>query len=123
MNSVISLLVGSCSKDGVWMTIMVSQLFAVLAYGCHLWNFERSIGETYHNTVYGKGIRRGLGMRQRDSIVERIPRFVEASLEMKILHTKFLKRATDSRNELVGELPLLIVIIIHANRNLTRLWA
>ena len=34
-------------------------------------------------------------MRQRDSIVERIPGFVEASLKMKILQAKFLKRATE----------------------------
>ena len=77
--------------------------------GSHLWNFERSVAETSANTVYRKGIRRGLGMRQRDSEVERIPEFVKASLRMKRLQTKFLKRATDSRNELVRGLALLIV--------------
>ena len=87
---------------------MESQLFPVLAYGSHLWNFERSI-ETFVNTAYQKGIRRGLGMRQRDCIVERIPEFVEASLKMKILQAKFLKWAIDSRNELVRGLALLIV--------------
>ena len=61
------------------------------------------------NTANRKGIRRGLGMRQRDSIVERIPEFVEASFKMKILQTKFLKRAINSRNELVRGLTLLIV--------------
>ena len=74
-----------------------------------MWNFERSVVETSVNTAYRKGIRRKLGMRQRDSIVERIPGFVEASLKMKILQTKFLKRATNSRNELVRGLALLIV--------------
>ena len=74
-----------------------------------MWNFERSIVETSINTAYRKGIRRGLGMRQRDSIVERIPDFVEASLKMKILQTKFLKWAIDSRNELVRGLALLKV--------------
>ena len=109
VNGVISRLGGSCPKDSVWMTIMQSQLFPVLAYGSHLWNFERSIVETSINTAYRKGIRRRLGMRQRDSIAERIPEFVEASLKMKIIQTKFLKRATDSRNELVRGLALLIV--------------
>ena len=41
--------------------------------------------------------------------MERIPEFVEASLKMKIRQTKFLKRAIDSRNELVRGLVLLIV--------------
>ena len=41
--------------------------------------------------------------------MERIPGFVEASLKMKVLQTKFLKRATESRNELVRGLALLIV--------------
>ena len=88
---------------------MERQLFPVLACGSHLWNFERSIVETSINIAYQKGIRRGLGMRQRDSIVKRIPEFVEASLKMKILQTKFLKRAIDSRNELVRGLALLLV--------------
>ena len=88
---------------------MESQLFPGLAFGSHLWNFERSVVETSVNTAYQKGIRRGLGMRQRDSIAERISGFVEASLTMKILEAKFLKRATESRNELVRGLALLIV--------------
>ena len=41
--------------------------------------------------------------------MERIPDFVEVSLKMKILQTKFLKQAIDSRNELVRGLALLIV--------------
>ena len=109
VNGVISRLGGSCPKDSVWMTIMERQLFPVLAYGSHLWNFERSIVETSINTAYRKGIHRGLGMRQRDSIVERLPDFVEASLKMKILQTKFLKQAIDSRNELVRGLALLTI--------------
>ena len=90
VNGVISRLGGSCPKDSVWMTIMERQLFPVLAYGSHLWNFERSIVETSINTAYRKGIRRGLGMRQRDSIVERISDFVEASLKMKCYRLNFL---------------------------------
>ena len=109
VKGVIIQLGGSCPKDSVWMTIMERQLFPVLAYKSHLWNFERSIVETSVNTAYRKDIRRGLGMRQRDSIVEIIPEFVEASLKMKILQTKFFKRVIDSRNELVRELALLIV--------------
>ena len=109
VNGVIRRFGGSCSKYSVWMKIMKSQLFPVLAYGSHLWNFERSVVETSVNAAYRKGIRRGLGMRQRDYIVERIPGFVEASLKMRILQTKFLKRATESRNELVRGLALLIV--------------
>ena len=46
VNGVISQLGGSCSKDSVWMMIMESQLFPVLAYGSHLWNFEQSVVET-----------------------------------------------------------------------------
>ena len=41
--------------------------------------------------------------------MERIPEFVKASLKMKILQTKFLKQAIDSRNKLVRGLALLIV--------------
>ena len=65
VNGVISRLGGSCPKDSVWMTIMERQLFPVVAYGSHLWNFERSIVETSVNTAYRKGICRGLGLRQR----------------------------------------------------------
>ena len=42
-------------------------------------------------------------------MVERIPGFVEASVKMKILQAKFLKWTTQSRNELVRGLPLLII--------------
>ena len=49
-------------------------------------------------------------MKQRDSIVERIPEFVEASLRMKYYRLNFLiKRAIDSRNELMRGLAMLIV--------------
>ena len=41
--------------------------------------------------------------------MERIPDFVEAFLKMKMLQTKFLKWAIDSRNEFVRGLTLLIV--------------
>ena len=109
VNGVISRLRGSCSKYSVWMKIMESQLFPVLTYGSHLWNFERNLVEMSVDTAYRKGICHGLGMRQRDSIVERIPDFVKASLKMKILQAKFLKWATESRNELVRGLALLIV--------------
>ena len=41
---------------------------------------------------------RGLGMSQRDPIVEKIPGFAKASVKMKILQAKFL---TQLRNDLV----------------------
>ena len=80
---------------------MECQLFPVLAYGCHLWNFERSSLVTSVNTAYRKGVRRGLGMRQRDSTAERLPGYIESAVKMKELQLKFLKRATQSRNGLV----------------------
>ena len=49
----------------------------------------------------GKGVHRGLGMRQRDSIAERLPGYIESAVKMKELQLKFLKRATQSRNGLV----------------------
>ena len=90
MNCVINRLGESCPKDSVWMTIIERQKFPVLAYESHLWNFERSIAETSISTAHRKGIRHGLGMRQRDSIVARIPEFVEASLKMKYYRLNFL---------------------------------
>ena len=103
-----SRLSGSCPKDSVWMTIIESQLFPVLAYESHLWNFERSLEETSVSTAHRRGIRRGLGMRQRDYI-ENTKEFVESSIKMKIQQTKFLRWATDLGNERLRELALLIV--------------
>ena len=49
---VVTRLGGICSNDSVWMKIMECQLFPVLAYGCHLWNFEKSSLVTSVNTAY-----------------------------------------------------------------------
>ena len=72
VNAVISRLGGSCSNDRlrVWIKIVECQIFPVLAYGSYLLNFERSLIQMSVNIAYRKGIRRGLGMRQRDSIVQ-----------------------------------------------------
>ena len=66
------------------MKIMECQLFPVLAYGCHLWNFEKSSLVTSVNTAYRKGVRRGLGMRKSDSIVERLPGYIESAVNFSL---------------------------------------
>ena len=54
-----------CLSDLAWKRIMDVQLFPVLSYGSHLWNFEYGSVTRAVNKAYRKGIRRGLGMRVR----------------------------------------------------------
>ena len=68
VNSVVPRLRGVCMNDSVWMNIVEKALFPVLNYGSHLWNFSRSSVTKAVNKAYRKGISRGLGMLQRDSL-------------------------------------------------------
>ena len=63
---------GSCLSDLTWTTIMDSQLSPVLTYGSHLWKLSRSSTVKMVNQGYKKGIRRGLGIRYRDSVQDRL---------------------------------------------------
>ena len=60
VNTVVSRLGGFCSSDKVWMTIVEKQLFPVLAYGSHLWNYGKSSVVKKINAAYRRGIRKGL---------------------------------------------------------------
>ena len=72
VNSVVSRLGGKVSSDQVWMKIVDTQLFPVLSYSSHFWNIDKaSIARTV-DVAYRKGIRRGFGMRSRESIRERL---------------------------------------------------
>ena len=85
------------------MNIVDKQLFAVLDYGSHLWNFSKSSVIKSVNNAFRKGIRKGLGMKQSESICQRFPgRFTEATTKMKRQQLRSLKRATESKNRLVG---------------------
>ena len=53
--------------------IVDTQLYPVLAFGSHLWDFEKSVLCTTVDRAYRRGIRRGLGMRFQDSIRNRFP--------------------------------------------------
>lgn len=104
VNSVVSRLGGVCTNDRVWLNIVEKALFPVLNYGSHLWNFSRSSVTKAVNNAYRKGVRRGLGMAQRDSLCQRIAGFEEADVKMKRSQLRFMKRATESQNRLVGSM-------------------
>ena len=69
-----------------------------------LWNFSRSSVTKAVNKAYRKRVRRGLGMSQRDSLCQRLTEFKEADVKMKHLQLRFMKRATESQNRLVGSM-------------------
>ena len=63
---------------------MKVQLFPVLAYGSCLWDLQNGVTVRSVNRAYRRGIRRGLGMRDRDFITDRLGSwFVEAADKMK----------------------------------------
>ena len=51
---------------------MDMQLFPVLSYGSRLWDLEKAVVVRAVNRTYRKGVRRGLGMRDRGSVVDRM---------------------------------------------------
>ena len=61
------------------------------------------------NTAFRKGVRRGLGMKSRDSLHDRLEGFQEASVKIRILQLLFLKRSVHPKNEIVQTLALLSV--------------
>ena len=61
------------------------------------------------NTAFRKGVRKGLGMKSRDSISERLEgMFQEASYKIKNLQILFMRRAIVSRNSLTRGLAWLM---------------
>ena len=104
VNSVVSRLGGVYMNDRVWMNIVEKALFPVLNYGSHLWNFSRLSVTKAVNKAYRKGVRRGLGMSQKDSLCQRLTGFEEADVKMKSLQLHYKKIATESQNRLVGSM-------------------
>ena len=101
VNASVARLGGNCLSDVAWTAIVDSQLFPILTYGSQLWDISRSSTAKLLDQAYRKGIRRGLGMRRRDSIRERLGEwFVEASERVEMQQTLFMKRAVHSPNGL-----------------------
>ena len=95
------------------MKVTDTQLFPVLSYGCHLWNMKNSSLITTVNTAFRKGIRKGLGIKSRDSISERLEgMFQEASYKIKNLQILFMRRAIVSRNSLTRGLAWFVDVQI-----------
>ena len=59
------------------------------------------------NAAFRKGVRRGLGMKSRDSLQDRLECFQEASDKIRRMQLLFLKRSIHAKNELVQTLVLL----------------
>ena len=101
-NAVLGKLGGACKEEKTWRTVLDKQLFPVLAYGNHLWCFEKKCTCHAVNTAWRKVIRKGFGMNSRDSVCERCATwFVEASEKMKREQLLFCHRSLHSLNELV----------------------
>ena len=85
------------------MNIVDKQLFPVLAFVSHLWNFKKTSVVRTVNSAFRKGVRKVLSMKQREALSGRFPdRFSKAVAEMKRQQLRFLKRATLSCNKMVG---------------------
>ena len=96
---------GPCLNDCVWKKLVEAQLFSILSYGSHLWNLEKKTVSNLVDVSYRKGIRRGIGLRQRVSVRERLGDwFVGTSVQVQKL---YMKRALDSTNTLVRGLSLM----------------
>ena len=99
---------GPCLNDCVWKKLVEVQLFPILSYGSHLWNLEKKTVSNLVDVSYRKGIRRGIGFRQRVSVRERLGDwFVEASVQVQKSQVLYMKRALDSTNTLVRGLSLM----------------
>ena len=108
VNAVVSRLGGKVSSDKSWMRIVDVQLFPVLSYGSHMWNMGSASNVRMLNAAFREGVRRGLGMKPRESIRERFKDcFKEASEKIRRLQLLFVKRAVHSKNLLVQGLSWL----------------
>ena len=77
VNTSVARLGGKCFSELAWTTIMDAALFPVLTYGSHLWDLSRStIAQSVTRPGIRKGIRRGLCMRNRESVRDRLEWFV-----------------------------------------------
>ena len=109
VNAVLGRIGGVCASQKVWMEIVDRQLFPIMAYGCHLWELERTDVKMMINMALRKGVRRGLGMRRNESICDRFGgKFQESVERMKKLKESFLQRAFYSLNGLVRGLLILM---------------
>ena len=84
-------------------------VFPIMAYGCNLWELERTDVKMMINMALRKGVRRGLGMRRNESICDRFGgKFQESVERMKkfkvvftksILFSKWLSKRTSYSDE------------------------
>ena len=72
VNTVVGKLGGLYLHDSVWLKILDVKLFPVVAYGCHVWDTGRLSVMRMANSAFRKGIRRGLGLKQWDSMRDRL---------------------------------------------------
>ena len=70
VNAAIAKLGGYCMSDLAWKQIMEVQLFPVRAYGSCLGDLQNGVTVRSVNREYRRGICKGLGMRDRDSITD-----------------------------------------------------
>ena len=74
----------------------------------HLWNIDKMSASKLVDGTYQKNIRRGIGLRQEDSVRDRLGDwFVEASVQVKRSQVLYMKRALESSNALVRALALM----------------
>ena len=110
VNVVLGQIGGVCRSDKVWLKIVDMKLFPVLAFGSHLWDYDRSDVSYMVNQAFRKGVRCGLGMRKYESIHDRLKDgFQEAMTRAKDMKLKYLQRAGQSVNYLVRGLFILAV--------------
>ena len=111
VNAVLGQIGGVCTRsDKVWLKIVDMKLFSVLAFGSHLWDYDRSDVSYVVNQAFQKGVRRGLGTRKHESIHDRLKDgFQEAMTRAKDMKLKYLQRAGQSVNYLVRGLFILAV--------------
>ena len=110
VHSIISRLGGYCTSDKVWAKIIDVQLFPVVTYGSQLWDISKVSVIKSINTAYRKGIRRGLGMAQSDSIRGRMSDwFEECEVKVRRQQLLYMKRAAHSVNSLVRRLGWLLL--------------
>lgn len=107
VNAVVCRLRGASREEDVWKKVLDIQLFPVLSYGSHMWDFTKISVCNMLNSAWRKAIRKGLGMGFRDSISDRLKGwFKEATEKMLREQALFLHRALYSGNAVVRGIAL-----------------
>ena len=115
-NAVVGKLGLICREEEVWRQVVMKQLLPVLNYGSHRWNFSSRKVCSLVNSAWRRVIRKGLGIRQRESVRQRVGDwFQEASDMMKRQQLLFFHKAIHSISELV-------VTVTLTTRNSSRIW-